>query len=440
MDLLNLVVEKHKKILADNKLMTAESLREGYDIFQRNFGPDKLKSLDGEALLETMFNHGNRSSLVYWLEFKNDDELQTNRFGGIGGGSAFKFGIYKRKEDGKWITGSPKDAREIGLEEAIAIAREKRDLLVKGAEIISSIPDAANDEAYLQMQSEIDSKLENYGSLDWVHKYYHMLFPEKIDDFHSVDWQIFFLIKMQEKPIKPDGRYALAGQYIRHAKLANMPVNHFTTVLHELFGPLHNYWRIGTTDKTQSYWSDMLQNGYAAIGWPALGDLRNLDGMSTKEVKEHLKKVMAEKYPNTPQRIGRAANQIHLLYRDIKPNDVVIAAEGQKVLGVGKVVGEYEYREGLSFPHCISVQWMKTPNEKFPNPSEGLMTTVHQFKDIDNLIAIERYMSLPGEVVIGTNPPQKTLDKLTGLIAQIESSLNRKKQVILYGPPGTGKT
>jgi 5-methylcytosine-specific restriction protein B len=74
------------------------------------------------------------------LEFKNDDEFQTGRFGGIGGGSALKFGIYKRKEDDKWITGrSAKDMRQIELPEAISIAREKRALLVRGAEIIAAV-------------------------------------------------------------------------------------------------------------------------------------------------------------------------------------------------------------------------------------------------------------------------------------------------------------
>ncbi len=63
---------------------------------------------------------------------------------------------------------------------------------------------------------------------------------------------------------------------------------------------------------------------------------------------------MATKYPNTPQVIGKAVNQIHMLYRDIRPNDIVIAAEGQRALGIGTVIGEYEYKEGLSFPHCIS--------------------------------------------------------------------------------------
>jgi len=42
-----------------------------------------------------MHDHGNRDSLVYWLEFKDDEEFPAS-FGSIAGGSALKFGIYRR--------------------------------------------------------------------------------------------------------------------------------------------------------------------------------------------------------------------------------------------------------------------------------------------------------------------------------------------------------
>jgi hypothetical protein len=41
-----------------------------------------------------MHAHGNRESLVYWLEFKNDDEFPGQMFGSIAGGSAHKFGCF----------------------------------------------------------------------------------------------------------------------------------------------------------------------------------------------------------------------------------------------------------------------------------------------------------------------------------------------------------
>ena len=74
-----------------------------YRTFRSRFGPDVLAKLDGEELLETMHAHGNKDSLVYWLEFKNDEEFPAH-FGSISGGSAFKFGIFRRKETGTWVT------------------------------------------------------------------------------------------------------------------------------------------------------------------------------------------------------------------------------------------------------------------------------------------------------------------------------------------------
>lgn len=435
----NKINETYQKMLGDNKFLTEEQLKEEYDLFKSKFGPDTLKSLDGETLLETIFNHGNRDSLVYWLEFKNDDEFQTNRYGGIGGGSALKFGIYKRKEDGKWITGIPKDMRELELDEAIMVAREKRDLLVKGSEIIGSMDNNYEDSTYLKLQENIDKELDNLGNLGWAHKYFHMIFPDKIDDFHSVEFQNFYLIKMLQKPIKPDARYALAGQYMKLSNQFNMKVSCFTGLLMELFGPLHNYWRVGTTEDNQSYWPQMLQGGYVSIGWGNLGDLNKLENMNNKEAKELLKKELSDKYPNTPQVTGKSANQVLSFYRDIKQNDTVVAVEGKKVLGIGKVVGDYEYRDGLAFPHCISVKWLMTTTEQLPKPKEGLLTTVNQYKDLDNLVEIERLMG-SGVPPIDPPTPPGILSGLTGVIEKVEKVLHRKKQLVLYGPPGTGKT
>ena len=69
-----------------------------------------------------MHAHGNKDSLVYWLEFKNDEEFPA-RFGSISGGSIFKLGFYWGKETGTWVTGSPKDVKELTVVEAVEIAR-----------------------------------------------------------------------------------------------------------------------------------------------------------------------------------------------------------------------------------------------------------------------------------------------------------------------------
>jgi 5-methylcytosine-specific restriction enzyme B len=60
-----------------------------------------LQDLDGETLLEKIHGRGGaRDSLVYWLEFKDDEELPA-RCGSISGGSALKFGINSRGTEGR---------------------------------------------------------------------------------------------------------------------------------------------------------------------------------------------------------------------------------------------------------------------------------------------------------------------------------------------------
>ncbi|WP_209121159.1 hypothetical protein [Alkalihalobacillus sp. BA299] len=90
------IVDKRKKLLLEKKVPTKEELQEGYRLFQEKFGPEKLKELQGEGLLEALSNLGNRDSLVYWLEFKNDEQFQTTTYGSISGGSAFKYIMFKR--------------------------------------------------------------------------------------------------------------------------------------------------------------------------------------------------------------------------------------------------------------------------------------------------------------------------------------------------------
>src|SRR5690625_4229351 len=94
------ILDTRKSLLQQKKMTTEEQLDDGYLLFREKFSTDILKTLDGELLLDTLFNLGNRDSLVYWLEFKNDDEFQTTPYGSISGGSAYKFIIFRRSSDG----------------------------------------------------------------------------------------------------------------------------------------------------------------------------------------------------------------------------------------------------------------------------------------------------------------------------------------------------
>ena len=53
--------------------------------------------------------------------------------------TALKYGIYRRKETGKWTSGSSKNQYEITEEEAISFARNCKDDLIKGSNIIKNL-------------------------------------------------------------------------------------------------------------------------------------------------------------------------------------------------------------------------------------------------------------------------------------------------------------
>jgi 5-methylcytosine-specific restriction enzyme B len=69
------IQDRCQQLNADGKLLSRSQSDQFYAVFRSRFGPDQLANLDGETLLHTMHAHGSKDSLVYWLEFKNDEEF-----------------------------------------------------------------------------------------------------------------------------------------------------------------------------------------------------------------------------------------------------------------------------------------------------------------------------------------------------------------------------
>jgi len=445
--------DTQRRLFDEGKLLTVDQLKGYYAAFRTRFNIERLRSMDGETLLNTMheMSKTNPDSLVYWLEFKNDDELPTRYFGSIKGGTSLKFGIYKNHSTDLWMAGKDgarNKPSEITLDKAIEIARTHRDELSRGMVLLENLPVGASDEAYAVLQGAIDEQMPIVGRTAWGHKYLSLFFPEKLDDYHSTSYQHFHLVKLLEPNIPEDieKRYLAAGRFVRIAQELELPMNNLTTLLNEAHGIPYRYWSILASDSRhgESYgWETQRDGGFAAIAWDALGDLSELK--RDRESKRLLSEKIAAQYPHSRFTDDQ---DIFDFVTGMKIGDVVVAFDRQsgKGIGIGVIINDYDY-DLLEQGHRRPVRWYETIPYDFPI-DEGFDAVTKEIRKYDNQVEIERYLLGALRII----PPLSSTDEgdeqpkgyevaqLTGLPGRIQSILERKGQVILYGPPGTGKT
>lgn len=440
--------DTQKRLLNEGKLPTPDKLQSYYATFRERFGPDVLRNLDGEALLTTMHSHNrtNRNSLVYWLEFKNDEEFPFI-FGSISGGSALKFGVYQNAKTGAWMSRDPSNYPvEISLDQAIEIARRHRDQLLRGVALLEKHPLNGSDADYQTLQHGMDEQAPDVSGVAWGHKYFSLLYPDKLDDYHSAYYQRFHLVKLLQPNIPDEraGRYIAAGRFVAAARELEMPMNHLTTVLNVYNGRPYHYWSVLASDARNPEalnWQLQHEGNFAAVTWAELGDLSELSHNS--QSKKTLRQMMEPIYPSAT---AAERQGIFDFVTDIAVDDLIVAFEprGRKVVGIGKVTGDY-YFEPSSAPHRRPVEWFSTDEWQFPD-EEGFDTAAKEIRQYANQVEIERRrLDAPqAEVAVQktsvTPQSQSVPVKLTGIRGRVQIILERKGQVILYGPPGTGKT
>lgn len=433
--------EHHEQRLASGELLSTAKLQSYYDTFRRRFGPEVLRNLDGEALLTAMHDHSNRDSLVYWLEFKNDDEFATLFFGSIAGGSALKFGIYRRAETGAWMTGHPKKQYEISQTQAVAVARQHRDQLLAGVAVLDKLPPGGHDADYARLQSDLNRLAPDVQNTAWGHKYFSLLFPDKLDDYHNPSYGRFHLIKLLQIPPAGDGRYLCAGRYVAIAAELGFSINNLTKVLNDLDGEPYRYWRVGTT---RNQWEVLHATHTVAIGWPELGDLSAIQ--ANRDDKEQVRKLVEQRIGGTPQSNSRTTQQVFNFLAAVVEGSLVLACDGMTVLGIGKVAGPYQFVPDSDLPHRRPVEWLSQEEWTAPQ-TESAQAALYELKQYATLAEIERRLVYRQEPPF-TPPPQPSQPPepdlkapvFAGIPGRIQAVLDRKRQVILYGPPGTGKT
>jgi 5-methylcytosine-specific restriction protein B len=446
--------------LTSGELMPPAQIAEHTKVFRGRFGPDVLRGLDGEELLRLMHGRQDSSSrcLDYWLEFKNDDEFAGYRFGGIGGGTALKFGVYQRQSDGAWITGSNTQQQIVSVPDAIKIARQQRDELLAGDKVLAEFGATdISDDAYFRLQTEMEKAAPNLSQDGWAHKYWFLIYPDRLDDYHSPRYQRFHLLKLLQLPPDRVGildwaapRFICAGRFIAVARQFEVPVTTLDTVLNQRHGSIHRYWRIGTTigDTGESQWSIMRDGGFVSIGWSThVPNLSNLIGQEKSAAKDQIRKWLLPRYSDSPATATKKSGEILNFAQTMAENDFVLACEGRQVLGVGRVRGPYDYDGNLEFPHKRPIEWLLLDQWQMPT-QEGLRTTIHEIgKYADNLLELERRVFNRDRAPHTVSEPSANklraathLPALDRIAARIDNILRRKSQVVLYGPPGTGKT
>lgn len=215
--------DKAKEFAADDSEAAAM-----YIDFNSRFGVDALSAVSGEELLKTLFLGASSDSLCHELEYVNRN---TELFGSVKGGNAFKYPMFFDKETSMWTSGTRANPKQLSLDEAIIKGTTIRDGLIKGADIIKNAVTISSVEDYLTIYAELYSVIPELVDSLWVIKYFHMLFPDLFPVFYNKDWQIRVLTTLKETP--NDTAYGRLGQinaFVNECEITNVA---FARVFHK---------------------------------------------------------------------------------------------------------------------------------------------------------------------------------------------------------------
>lgn len=184
------------------------------------------------------------------------------------------------------------------------------------------------------------------------------------------------------------------------------------------------YWKVGSNNgEGTSYFNQMLNENYIAIGWNNIGDLEEQEVDS----KSDIKKLLTDNGTKfqTVNVLTRKAGEIYDFYSNASIDDIVALMDGNSVLAIGKITSDYNYDDTKPFSHYREVEWLKKEISDFVI-SDGSQTTFYQLSKEDTLNKIESEL-------------KKTASSKTPKVMGENKNKTALNQ-ILYGAPGTGKT
>ena len=427
-----------------------EKMESGYADFKAQYTPEKLQTLKGEELIDKLFlGKGSTDNLCYYLE----KDKRTKIYGGIGGGTAAKFGLYYSKDRNSWVKSKGKSLQELSTDEAINEGTKIRDTLVKACNFISGLAfGTMEDYEKLEKFKDENSLIKNA----WVRKYLHMAFPNYFPVWYNLNMLDAIIKYYGEEP--REGLFEKIGQVALIAKKCNIPLNLFANlktnikvteaVKHLSWSQEENegknYW-VCAAGKNAEKWDECYQNGILVLGWDYLGDYRNYS--SRGEIEEAIRQHGKTEKPNND------TLAIWAFCHTMKVGDVVFAKKGRtKIIGRGVVRSEYIYDSTRNdYKNVRKVEWQEGDWElgeewgRAPLPFKTL-TNITKHQDW-----IEKLNALTGDICeseenmttsenYGKDEFLKDVFISGTEYDELKNLLMYKQNVILQGAPGVGKT
>ena len=406
--------------------------------FQEKFAPEKLAAIEDEHLLTSLFYTvgDNTEALCCWLEHNADCR---EYFGSIAGGSAYKFGLFQKKDTGEWMTGSPQKPEVLSEERALEVGKTIRDALIKGVDIINNATlDNLSD--FEKLDEELKQGIgEQYYNLAWFHKYFSLICPEKLSGFHSNDWQTHVLRCLRINP--SEKYYARSAQLAKIENYAGMYYREFFAVVFEEFGGIKHFVRIGTKDDEKNYAAEWQQKSVVGIGWRAIGSLGDYvagDGIDKDAITE---KMMEEYFHDDKKTASRKAGELARFYKT-NADTVFVAMNGEKLIAFVDEIGEYFYDPSTAMAHMKVGKWHKkfADGDTLPDKSEGKLTSCYQLTNNENLMFLYEKYYYGEEAESEELNHSEVEETYMPLVFNTEIETEYERNRIVFGAPGTGKS
>lgn len=436
---INEIVEKlskdYEEFRKDIKFVDYDTIEKQREYFIEKYSLDVLENMSAEDSLQELMNLKNRESLVYHLEFKNDEEFKTDYFGSIQGGSSGKYTMFHSNKYDQWVKWEKNTQVPITDEEAALRADQIRKNLIKLHYYIQNNPNESIDDIRTMIDEiENDQDVNHFYRYGWVHKYLHIHYPEKISNYHG--WSIFtsLLVKLKHpftevlsnEEMSP---YFFDYFYIDLSSRLDISQINLSRLIHKAYPDIEatTYFKVEGSKYKPDELEQMIHSEYFFAPISLNHDLSDIT--SRNEMKNFIQSINYDEYN---------ATQVNLITKGITEKDIVLLVDENKALYVGVAEGEYEYVNDEKFRHRIPMNWfMIKPENQFTVSGKRtkIINRVNKARDQVNMeLAIEK-----GEQL--TDSKMKTVIKpLKGKMRDISSLLGKKKQVILTGAPGTGKT